>query len=203
MSLHDSSPTRVVGISGSPSARSRSAWLLRLAARRLGADNRRYHEIAVRELPANALLAADVSEPRIAQAVEHVADAQLLLISTPIYKAAYSGLLKSFLDLLPQDGLQGKTVLPLASGGSAGHLLALDYALRPVLSSLGARHILEAVYAFDAQLAPDDGGGFIASVEVVRRLDRAIRGLSPRPLAGPFTPRAAIPHGALFGGNER
>ena len=58
----------------------------------------------------------------------------MVIVATPIYKAAYSGLLKVFLDLLPAEALRGKTVLPLASGGSVAHLLALDYALKPVLS---------------------------------------------------------------------
>ena len=62
-----------------------------------------------------------------------VANAQLIVVATPVYKAAYSGLLKVFLDLLPQTALAGKTVLPLATGGSPHHMLALDCALRPVL----------------------------------------------------------------------
>jgi FMN reductase len=63
-----------------------------------------------------------------------------VVVATPVYKAAYSGLLKVFLDVLPQTALKGKLVLPLATGGSPHHMLALDYALRPVLQSLGAPH---------------------------------------------------------------
>ncbi|WP_204272820.1 NAD(P)H-dependent oxidoreductase, partial [Escherichia coli] len=81
----------------------------------------------------------DVREPAIAAAVLAVEQADLVVVSTPIYKAAYSGLLKVFLDLLPPDALRGKLVLPLATGGSPAHVLALDYALKPVLSALGAR----------------------------------------------------------------
>ena len=61
-----------------------------------------------------------------------------MVVSTPVYKAAYSGVLKVFLDLLPQFGLAGKVVLPLVTGGTASHVLAIDYALRPVLLALGA-----------------------------------------------------------------
>ena len=39
-----------------------------------------------------------------------------VVIATPVYKAAYSGILKAFLDLLPQDGLDGKLVLPTPAG---------------------------------------------------------------------------------------
>ena len=100
-----------------------------------------------------------------------------MLVATPIYKAAYSGLLKLFLDVLPADALRGKTVLPLATGGSPAHLLALDYALKPVLGALGARHLLDSVYATDAQLPADGAGGFAPHAELVERLDRALRPL--------------------------
>jgi FMN reductase len=76
------------------------------------------------------MLRADVSHPSVAQAVEQVERASGIIIATPIYKAAYSGLLKLFIDLLPQTALRGKFVLPIATGGSPHHMLALDYALR-------------------------------------------------------------------------
>ena len=64
--------------------------------------------VALREVPAGALLRGDASEPAPAGAIAAVAEAGLLLVATPIYKAAYSGLLKAFLDLLPQDALRGR-----------------------------------------------------------------------------------------------
>jgi FMN reductase len=75
-----------------------------------------------------------------------------VVVATPVYKAAYSGILKAFLDLLPQFGLTNKLVLPLATGGSQSHMLALDYALRPVLSSLNPKHVLPSIYATEAQV---------------------------------------------------
>ncbi|MGA5194026.1 NAD(P)H-dependent oxidoreductase [Streptomyces exfoliatus] len=61
------------------------------------------------------------------------------LVPRQIYKAAYSGLLKTFLDLLPQHAFAGKPVLPLATGGSPAHVLAPEYALRPILTAFGAQ----------------------------------------------------------------
>jgi FMN reductase len=150
---------QVVSISGSPSLRSRSGWLLQLALTRLEGVTRASSTIFVRDLPPSALLSADVQHARLRAAVDAVAQAQLVIVATPIYKAAYSGLLKSFLDLLPPDALRGKTVLPLATGGSTAHLLALDYALKPVLGALGARDILDGVFADDAQLPVHEAGG--------------------------------------------
>lgn len=174
---------KIVSISGSPSLRSRSGWLLQLAQTRLEGTADSSCLIAVRELPAAPLLHADAHNAPIRAALDEVRDADLLLVATPIYKAAYSGLLKLFLDLLPADGLRGKTVLPLATGGSLAHLLALDYALKPVLSALGARDILDGVFATDAQLVSHESGGYVPDDALVERLDRALQPLSPRPLA--------------------
>ncbi|WP_279379314.1 NAD(P)H-dependent oxidoreductase [Bordetella bronchiseptica] len=67
-------------------------------------------------------------------------------MATPVFKASYSGLLKAFLDVLPQFALAGKSVLPLATGGSVAHVLSVDYALRPVLQSMGARHVIQGFF---------------------------------------------------------
>jgi len=171
---------KIVGIQGSPSASSRSGSLLVLAQSRLQPVASRSHLIAVRDLPAQALLHAQFDHALIRQALAEVAQAQVVLIATPIYKAAYSGALKAFLDLLPQDGLRGKTVLPLATGGSLAHLLALDYALKPVLSALGARDILDPVFATDAQVTRHETLGYAPVPEVVGRIESALQGLIDR-----------------------
>jgi FMN reductase len=103
-----------------------------------------------------------------------VADASVLVVATPVYKAAYSGVLKVFLDLLPQTALKRKTVLPLATGGSPHHMLALDYALRPVLQSLGAKHILPGIYATDSQVTLTPEGTYHVQADIAARLDDAV-----------------------------
>jgi FMN reductase len=168
----------IVSISGSPSLRSRSSWLLHLAQARFEGSARAGATIVVRELPPHALLAGDAEAAPIRAAIAKVLDADLVIVATPIYKAAYSGLLKLFLDLLPPDALRGKTVLPLATGGTLGHLLALDYALKPVLSVLGARDVLDGVFATDEQLAPHESGGYLPDEGLVERLDRALQPLA-------------------------
>jgi FMN reductase len=169
----------IVSISGSPSPRSRSAWLLGLACGRLAGPACSVHEIALRELPPAALVAGDAGDAAVQRAVQAVLQADVVIVATPIYKAAYSGLLKLFLDLLPADALRGKPVLPLATGGSLAHLLALDYALKPVLAALGARHILDSVYVSDAQLQPHEALGYAADDAVLARVDRALQDLPP------------------------
>ena len=67
-----------------------------------------------------------------------------------------------------------KVVLPLATGGSPHHMLALDYALRPVLQSLGAKSILPGIYATDAQVTLTPEGSYHVQADIAARLDDAV-----------------------------
>jgi MsuE subfamily FMN reductase len=98
------------------------------------------------------------SETRRALALVEEADAYL--VSTPVYRASYTGALKNFFDLVPNDPggsdpLRGKVVGLLASGGSDHHYLVLEHQLRPLFAFFGAFTPVRAIYAasrdFDAQ----------------------------------------------------
>jgi FMN reductase len=184
----------VLLIAGSPSERSRTAALLRAVGERLSLRGAQVSELRVRDLSPQALLLADFSHPSVLQATAQVAAADVLVVATPVYKAAYSGVLKVFLDVLPQDALKGKTVLPLATGGSPHHMLALDYALRPVLQSLGAKNILPGIYATDAQVVLNPEGAYVIEPGIGARLDEAVNSLVDDKLwrtfsnAGRFSP---------------
>jgi FMN reductase len=181
-------------IAGSPSERSRSAALLDAVAQRLSVRGALVDRIHIRDLSPQALLLADTGHRSISQAIGQVAHARVLVVATPVYKAAYSGVLKVFLDLLSQTALKDKTVLPLATGGSPHHMLALDYALRPVLQSLGAKHILPGIYATDSQVTVTPEGAYEVHADIAARLDDAVNVLiteSLRPSqahAGRFAP---------------
>ncbi|WP_329454289.1 NADPH-dependent FMN reductase [Streptomyces sp. NBC_01497] len=152
----------ILSVSGSPSDPSRTARLLRHLDTRLAERGHQVVPLDVRALPAPALLGADFGHPEIVRAREAFERADAVVVGTPVYKAAYSGVLKSLLDLLPQSVLAGKTVLPLATGGSAAHTLAVDYALRPVLSSMGADHIVQGAFVLDRHITVrDDGSVFL------------------------------------------
>jgi FMN reductase len=167
----------VLLIAGSPSDRSRTAALLEATGHRLEGRGVQVNRLRVRDLNPQALLLADFGHPSVLAAQELVAQASVLVVATPVYKAAYSGILKVFLDLLPQTALKDKTVLPLATGGSPHHMLALDYALRPVLQSLSAKHVLPGIYATDSQVIVTPEGTYNIVDAIGNRLDDAVQTL--------------------------
>jgi FMN reductase len=85
--------------------------------------------------------------PPLAAAIDAVTGAAGLIAVTPVFTASYSGLFKSFFDLIDPDALTGKPVLIAATGGTARHSLVLEHALRPLFSYLRAAVVPTAVYA--------------------------------------------------------
>ncbi|WDZ98453.1 NADPH-dependent FMN reductase [Herbaspirillum sp. WKF16] len=170
-------------LAGSPSAPSRSTRLLNHVGDKLVQLGHRYARIEVRDLPGQAILRADWNDAQIKAALSTVEEASAVVIATPVYKAAYSGILKAFLDLLPQFGLTNKLVLPLATGGSQSHMLALDYALRPVLSSLNPKHVLPSIYATEAQVVWSEEQGLQLDAPIAARVDEGVAQLSESLLA--------------------
>jgi len=165
-------------IGGSPATPSSSSRLLHHVGDALALRGHRITKLQVRDLPAEALLHANCDHPDIKRALAAVAAADAVVIATPVYKASFSGILKTFLDLLPQDGLAGKLVLPLATGGSQSHMLALDYALRPVLHALEARHVLTSIYATSQQLPWQEDSGLTPDVTIAWRVAAGVEHLS-------------------------
>lgn len=168
---------RLLALAGSPSLRSRSSALLRHAAQRLQAKGRVVDALSLLDIPAQDLVQGHYAGEAAIALRARVSQAGAVLISTPVYKASFAGGLKAVLDLLDEKALAGKVVLPIATGGSPAHLLALEYALKPVLSALGARHILAGVYATDKQVRLEQDVAFIDG-EVRSRLDEAIERLA-------------------------
>ncbi|KAF0864856.1 NADPH-dependent FMN reductase [Pseudomonas sp. LD120] len=176
----------VVSLGGSPSQRSRSGVLLALAKRWLQQHGVEVVSYQVRDFPAEDLLHARFDSPQVIDLLQHIDQADGLLIATPVYKASFSGALKTLLDLLPERALSHKVVLPMATGGSIAHMLAVDYALKPVLSALKAEEMLQGLFAEDSQIAYGEGSVQPPLAEALeRRLTEALeqfhRALARRP----------------------
>lgn len=143
---------RVITLAGSPRYPSRSSALLEYAREKLTAVDVEVCHWHLQNFAPEDLLYARFDSPALLALTEQLATADGLIVATPVYKASFSGALKTLLDLLPERALEGKVVLPLATGGTVAHLLAVDYALKPVLSALKAQEILHGVFADDSQI---------------------------------------------------
>jgi FMN reductase len=168
---------KIVIINGNPSKTSRLTGLLEFAKAELIKLDVQVDMLHVVDIPAEDLIFAKFGSPAVGDAVKLVEHADAVIIASPVYKASYTGVLKTFLDLLPQKGLHGKVVLPLFIGGSIAHLLAIDYALKPVLSVLGARYQLGGVYAVDKQIVKTDDGRYEIDEEITQRMHAALEEL--------------------------
>lgn len=92
--------------------------------------------------------------PRLAEAVRAVTEADGLIAVTPVFSASFSGLFKSFFDVIDNGALAGLPVVVAATGGTARHSLVLEHALRPLFAFLRTIVVPTGVYA-----ASEDWGG--------------------------------------------
>jgi FMN reductase len=112
--------------------------------------------------------------PDLATAIDQVVKADGLIAATPIFSASYSGLFKTFFDVLEPDALAGKPVLIAATAGTARHSLALEHVVRPLFSYLHAVVVPTTVFA-----ASEDWGRKTDSVEALsERVERGARELA-------------------------
>jgi FMN reductase len=121
----------------------------------------------------------------LARVLDRVRRADGLVVVTPVFAASYSGLFKTFFDVLEQGTLDGKPVVIAATAGTARHSLVLDHALRPLFSYLHAVVVPTGVFA-----ATDDFGSDGA---LQKRVDRAAAELATLVVGTGRTAPAAIP----------
>ncbi|WHY68801.1 NADPH-dependent FMN reductase [Neobacillus sp. SuZ13] len=168
--------SRVSIISGSPSEQTRLNEVLHCVVNQFQASKITPEIINVRDLPAEDLIQARFESEEIVKENKKVENSNIIVILTPVYKASFSGVLKTYLDLLPQNSLEGKTIIPIAVGGTFGHLLMIDYALKPVLAALGATHILKGVYILDSQIKKLGNNRYELEPDAKNRLNQFITG---------------------------
>jgi FMN reductase len=165
----------IVIITGSPSKSSRLNGVINHVSEQLINGGFIVKQIDVCDLPAEDLLHANFNSVAIKGANKLIEKADGIIIATPVYKASYTGILKAFLDIIPEKGLVNKVMLPIAMGGTTAHLLMLEYALKPVLSVLGANHIEAGVFVHDRLVKWNEQGKVDIEEEVNTRLLASIR----------------------------
>lgn len=166
--------SHVVVISGSPSRNSRTAHVLEQAGKLLEDREISVSIVNVLDIPAEDLVLGRYDSEAVQSVSNQIQSAEGVILGTPVYKASYTGVLKSLLDLLDRDALAEKVILPIALGGSPAHFLMIDYALKPVLNTLGARLILGGVYILDTQVSLEEGKQVKLADEAEVRLRKAL-----------------------------
>ncbi|RKR73967.1 FMN reductase [Frondihabitans australicus] len=107
--------------------------------------------------------------PALAAAVDAVTSADGVIAVTPVFTASYSGLFKSFFDVVDKDSLEGTPVLIAATAGTARHSMVLDFALRPLFAYLRAVVVPLGVFA----ASEDWGSGYGTTTTLPDRVARA------------------------------
>lgn len=128
---------RIAVVVGNPKPKSRT-WEV---ARTIGDWLVRHREGEVRaeiDLADHAPRSFAWPDPELDTLTAAVADSDVVIVASPTYKATYTGLLKAFLDRYAANGLAGVTAVPVMTGGSPHHSMAVETGLRPVLVELGA-----------------------------------------------------------------
>src|SRR5699024_263184 len=119
----------IVLLSGSPAVHSGSARLLDVSKSILDKKGYTTTKISITDMPLEDLFYGRSMSSTFTDFFKNVGRAKGIIISTPVYKASYPGVLKLLFDICPMDVFKRKTVLPIMTGGTPVHLLALEYAL--------------------------------------------------------------------------
>ncbi|MGO4301276.1 CE1759 family FMN reductase [Leifsonia sp. RAF41] len=164
--------------------------------RRSGRDAK----IAVIELGATAVdvaqaIVSGFPNERLQQVIQLLAGADAVIVSTPVYKAGISGLLKSFADVLDNDLLIAKPVVLAASAGTARHAMVVDDHMRPLFAFLRALPVPTSVFA-----APEDWGSPALSTRITRAATELV-GLLASKVTETITDGAWADYKHQFSGN--
>jgi FMN reductase len=117
----------------------------------------------------------------LARAIETITQADGVIAVTPLFTTTYSGLFKSFVDILDKEALTGMPVLLGATGGTPRHSLALEYSLRPLFTYLRADVVTTSVFAATddwAQAGDNNGRHDDGASSLPQRIERAGRSLA-------------------------
>jgi FMN reductase len=137
----------------------------------------------------------------LGEVIDTVVRADGLITVTPIFTATYSGLFKSFYDVLEHGSLAGKPVLIAATGGSERHSLALEHAMRPLFSYLRTVVVPTAVYAAASDWGTSGDGASALSARIIRAAHELADLISMAPPAAKVDPyESPVPFTDLLAG---
>lgn len=140
--------------------------------------------------------------PALESMINTVVSADAIIAVTPIFSTSYSGLFKSFVDVLDPDALTGTPVLLGANAGTARHSLAIDYAVRPLFTYLHANPVPTGVFAASSDwgASADEVAPLGARIERgARELAEAVAARAQAAAGDPYDPDTYLGEGRSFG----
>ncbi|WP_181429088.1 NAD(P)H-dependent oxidoreductase [Curtobacterium sp. MCSS17_008] len=173
----------VVGVSGSPSDPSRTSTLVAATVARLAEDlpDARTRTVEIGPLLADlgAAGSREAMAPATREALETVEAADVLVVGSPAFRAAYSGAFKLFFDWVGQYDLVDTPVLLTATGGSDRHALLVEHQMRPLFGFFQSTTLPLGVFGNERDFTKREGGYDIANVDLELRIDQAVRRALP------------------------
>ena len=161
-------PVRMVAVSAGESPGSKTLALVAPVVAEHGGE-----VIDLSQLSAEGLLGRS-EDAAVSRAVEVAANADVLIVATPIYRATYTGALKAFFDRFAPGALHGTTVVLVATAKIREHYLALDTGGRALIASLDGQTIPTVVYATGDDFV--DGSPTAGALDILRAaVSEAIR----------------------------
>jgi FMN reductase len=146
---------KLLTLVGNPKAGSRTLHVAQEVAQQVAGLGKTHGiEIATEAIDIVALGAGlfEWESKPVTDALQKVAEADVLVVASPVYKAAFTGVLKIFLDRIPMEGLGGKIVLPVMVAAAPIHTLAVEVHLRPVLVELGGSCPVRGLVVLESKL---------------------------------------------------
>ncbi|SFV36714.1 NAD(P)H-dependent oxidoreductase [Hyphomicrobium facile] len=162
----------IVGINGSPTRQSKTGILIDAVAdavaTALPTDS---YKIALSDVGHEVMCGltrpdVSVKGEELLQLVER---ADLLIIGTPVYRAAYTGLLKHFFDLVDRDAMRNRKAILCATGGTPMHALVIEHQMRPLMGFFAIQTVTTGLYG----LSDDFASGAVSSPALRERIERA------------------------------
>ena len=136
----------------------------------------------------------------VREALDSLATADAVIAVTPVYQGSYSGLFKTFFDVVDRESLRGTPVLLAATGGTARHSLVLEYAMRPLFAYLGASPVGTGVFAASEDWGAAGAAGQGLTARIARAGTELARLAAGRVSEGPRDPFAdPVPFEQLLG----
>lgn len=171
--------TKLVTLSGSYGDASKTGALINAIANR--AVEKYYFSLFqydMADLGASLGLAKSVNDLELSaqKVIDQIADADALIIGTPVYKGSYPGLFKHFIDLLDPDILYGKPVLLAATGGGNRHALVVEHQLRPLLGFFMAHSLPTAIYVSSQDYSENQE---LINPDILQRISQAVDEFTP------------------------